>query len=564
DCFRSQRTWSESVVYWLSLVSEIFGNALMSKKLHLQADGFLKFEKLLSEISSTYANLATGEVDNIIEFGLQKIGQYLDVDRCHLVQFWGDRSAIRSIYSWANEGIEPLANFIPFPDRSFPWAIDRLKNGEIVQCSNIADLPYEANLDKQNFLRFDTKSFIWVPVFVGRSIMGFLAISAVNSKRNWPEETVQRLRLLADIVANALAYKQKELEVGQDAFLETETIEEPLEADHPYLQEEIKSEFNFHGIIGQSVSLKEVLAKIKQIAPIDTTVLILGETGTGKNLVARAIHDMSLRRERPMVQLSCPALPLNLIESELFGHEKGAFTGAQARRYGRFEIANDSTLFLDEIGELPLETQAKLLRVLQEGELERIGSSHTLKVNVRVIAASNLDLEQRAKQGQFRRDLWYRLSIFPIMVPPLRHRKEDIPLLVNWFVNKFSRKMGKPIKFIPPDVMNTLQKYHWSGNVRELENVIERALINTQGPSLQLMDGLNGYQAVHIAKAQRLSLADIERNYIVQILEETKGRIEGPKGAASILGINPSTLRARMRKLGIQKSMYTLQLGKSY
>ncbi|MBE0595891.1 MAG: sigma 54-interacting transcriptional regulator [Desulfuromonadales bacterium] len=386
---------------------------------------------------------------------------------------------------------------------------------------------------------------------VGGKVVGALTLATVRAHRAWPDELVQRLRLVGEIFANALVRKQKELEI-QEAFRQIKELNQQLEADCTYLREEIDYNYDLHQIIGQSHPLKSVLFNIQQIAATDTTVLILGETGTGKELVARAIHAASHRRDRPMVKVNCAALPANLIESELFGHEKGAFTSAQARQIGRFELADRNTLFLDEIGELPLESQAKLLRVLQEGEFERLGSSRTIKVDVRILAATNRNLEEEVRQGRFRQDLWYRLNVFPITAPPLRQRREDIPLLVNLFVSKFSRKMGKKIERIPSAVLRALQHYDWPGNVRELENVIERAVINTGGLSLQLRDDLKNSLAPGMTAGPRQTLEEVERGHIVQVLEETRGRIEGSQGAALILGINPSTLRSRMRKLGIQ------------
>ena len=286
-----------------------------------------------------------------------------------------------------------------------------------------------------------------------------------------------------------------------------------------------------------------MLYKVEQVAPIDTTVLLLGETGTGKELIARAIHRSSPRRDHPLVRVSCAVLPANLIESELFGYEKGAFTGAAARKIGRFELANEGTLLLDEIGELPLELQAKLLRVLQEGEFERLGGSKTVKVNVRVIAATNRNLKVEVKNGQFREDLWYRLSVFPISLPSLRQRKDDIPLLVNHFSNTFSKKMGKSLVTVAPGAMKALQDYSWPGNVRELANVIERAVINAEGPVLFLADKLESAQMLAPVSSNGKSLIEMEREIILQRLESTYWRIEGPKGAAQSLGINPSTLR---------------------
>lgn len=340
----------------------------------------------------------------------------------------------------------------------------------------------------------------------------------------------------------------------RDAFSEIEQLKEQLEAESVYLQDEIKLEYNFEGIIGQSNALNYVFLKIDQIASTDSTVLILGETGTGKELVARAIHAAGPRNNRPLVKVNCAVLPRDLIESELFGHEKGAFTGAHARQIGRFEVANGSTLFLDEIGELPQDLQAKLLRVLQDGEFERLGSSRTIKADVRIIAATNRNPDEEIRKGRFREDLYYRLNVFPITVPPLRKRTEDIPLLVDEFVKRSGKKLGKQIKTIPQGVMKALQNYPWPGNIRELENVIERAVINTRGSKLRLADKIDTGRDEKMPAALRGTLSQIERDYIVQVLEETDWKVSGKNGAAEILDINPNTLRGRMRKLGIQKA----------
>jgi transcriptional regulator with GAF, ATPase, and Fis domain len=282
---------------------------------------------------------------------------------------------------------------------------------------------------------------------------------------------------------------------------------------------------------------------------MDTTVLILGETGTGKDLIAVAIHDMSPRKDRPLITVNCAALPGNLIESELFGREKGAFTGADTRQVGRFEIANGSTLCLDEIGEMPLEVQAKLLRVIQHNEFERLGSSQTIKVDVRIVATTNRDLEEEVRKGRFRQDLYYRLNVFPITVPPLRQRKEDIPLMVQAFIERYSRKLGKQITSIQKETLKALQDYPWPGNVRELESIIERAMILCPGPVFRLVDKLE-ISSLPLPSTVR-TLEKTERNQILKILSETGWHIEGKDGAAAVLGIHPSTLRARMHKLGI-------------
>ncbi len=343
-----------------------------------------------------------------------------------------------------------------------------------------------------------------------------------------------------------------------------------LEAQNTYLIEEIKETHNFEEIIGQSRALAEVIEKVKLVASTDSSVLILGETGTGKELVARAVHSNSERRNRPLVKVNCAALPVGLIESELFGHEKGAFTGAIDRRIGRFELAHGGTIFLDEIGDMPPDLQAKLLRVLQEQEFERVGGSNLIKVDVRVIAATNRDLFRSASEGTFRQDLYYRLNVFPIQLPPLRERREDIAPLVHYFVRRFSLKIGRKITRIQRETMERLVSYSWPGNVRELENVIERAVILSRGIELEVAPDVLPDLAV-VASAQAVAprpaaekkstgapspqtIDQVERSHILAVLMHTNWRIEGSDGAAAVLNLNPSTLRSRMKKLGVQRS----------
>ena len=335
---------------------------------------------------------------------------------------------------------------------------------------------------------------------------------------------------------------------------EIEGLKFQLEKENVILREELRHEQGFGKIIGNSDVLKYVLFRVGQVAPTDATVLILGETGTGKGMVASALHDLSRRNDKSMITVNCAALPANLIESELFGREKGAFTGAHARQAGRFEVADKGTLFLDEIGELPLELQSKLLRVLQDGEFERLGSAKTVKVNVRVIASTSRELKEEVRAGRFREDLYYRLNVFPVSIPPLRERAEDIPQLVRFFVDKYSRKIGRQIETIPTVAMKAMQEYSWPGNVRELEHVIERAVITTTGPVLHVVDRLE--PLMDSAKTTDTSLKDlaaVEREYIMRVLRETGWKIEGAKGAASILDLHPSTLRLRIKKLGIKR-----------
>jgi formate hydrogenlyase transcriptional activator len=343
-----------------------------------------------------------------------------------------------------------------------------------------------------------------------------------------------------------------------------------LEAQNRYLIEEIKETHNFEEIVGQSRTLAEVIEKVKLVASTDSSVLILGETGTGKELVARAVHSNSARRNRPLVKVNCAALPVGLIESELFGHVKGAFTGASDRRTGRFELANGGTIFLDEIGDMPPDVQAKVLRVLQEHEFERVGGSNPIKVDVRVIAATNRDLLRSVAEGTFRQDLYYRLNVFPIQLPPLRERSEDIPPLVHYFVRRFSLKIGRKISSIQRETMERLNNYSWPGNVRELENVLERAVILSRGSELEVApDVLPEVPPVVQMQAAALrpapeekrpgaplpqSIEQVERNHILEVLMRTNWRIEGADRAAALLNLNPSTLRSRMKKLGVQRS----------
>ncbi|HXE95585.1 MAG TPA: sigma-54 dependent transcriptional regulator [Dongiaceae bacterium] len=340
----------------------------------------------------------------------------------------------------------------------------------------------------------------------------------------------------------------------QSTYAEIKLLKDRLQAENIYLHQEVDGRYNFGEIIGKSKALSSVFLQVEQVAPMNATVLLLGETGTGKGVVARAIHSSSNRKGKPLITVDCTTLPATLVESELFGRERGAFTGSDARQIGRFELADGGTIFLDEIGEMPLELQSKLLRVIQDGEFERLGSPRTIKIDVRIIAATNRDLGEAIRNGKFREDLFYRLNVFPITMPPLRQRKDDIPLLVNHFVAKFNKKIGKKIETVSKDTLTVLQEYHWPGNVRELESVIERAIIISQGSALQVLDRFDiSLKAEEPARRDVKALAELEQDHILQVLQKTGWRIEGKDGAAGILGLNASTLRARMRKYGISR-----------
>jgi len=460
-------------------------------------------------------------------------------------------------HSYAVEGIKKIER-IPFKE-GFPWIAEKLIQGEPFYFSSANEFPAKAAVDRESFKKLKVKSNITMPLFVNGRVQYVMTMGAIKQERTWPEEIIPRLRIIGEIFVNALIRKdnvealQKSEEQLRDAYGEITRLSEQLKRDNIYLKEEIKADHNFEEMIGQSGGLKYLLFKIRQVAPTDTTVLIEGETGTGKELVARALHELSSRKDRPLVKVDCSSLPANLIESELFGHEKGAFTGAYAQRIGRFELADGATIFLDEIAELPLELQSKLLRVLETGEFERLGSSHTIKVNVRIIAATNRILKDQVRNRHFREDLYYRLNIFPLSLPPLRERKEDIPLLAETFVQRFAKKMGKNIPVISGKVQKALLNYSWPGNVRELENVMERAVITSEGSTLQLMDMLDETPATKAASVPKESLEERERDYVIEVLEHTYWRIEGKNGAAVILGLHPDTLRSRMKKLQIKK-----------
>ena len=398
---------------------------------------------------------------------------------------------------------------------------------------------------------FKLKTYVGIAVKWNKTPVGSLCVVYQTDL----EPRAENLDLMS-IIATAIGVEEERKranEALEGALTEVEKLKTRLQQENIYLQEEIKTEYNFEEIIGESESLKIVLRKVEQVAPTDATVLIEGESGTGKELIAHAIHSMSPRKEQPLVKVNCGAISSGLVESELFGHEKGAFTGAVQSRVGRFELADGGTIFLDEVVELPHDTQIKLLRVLQDGEFQRVGSSETLKADVRIIAATNRDVRKAVKIGDFRQDLYYRLNVFPVFTPPLREREQDIELLVRYFIEKYSRRLGKKIEMISKEALDNLMSYRWPGNIRELENVIERAVILSQGTELKIDECLEMGVDMDINLSSFKKLEDVEKSHIIRILEETKWVIDGKHGAAALLGMNPGTLRSRMKKLGINR-----------
>jgi formate hydrogenlyase transcriptional activator len=396
----------------------------------------------------------------------------------------------------------------------------------------------------KRFLARGLKTVYAVPLTVHGRKLGAVAFAS-SQEDAWNQNQQELFQEVAKQVgiaaANALAMR------------DVEALKDKLAQEKLYLEDEIRGELNFDEIIGQSPALREVLRLVETVAPSDSTVLLLGETGTGKELIARAVHDHSRRKLRTFVKLNCAAIPTGLLESELFGHEKGAFTGAIAQKIGRLELADQGTLFLDEVGDIPPEIQPKLLRALQEREFERLGSTHTKKVNVRLVAATNRDLEKMTETREFRSDLYYRLNVFPIRIPPLRERQEDIPVLVRYFAENFARQMQKPLESIPAETMSRLQKWHWPGNVRELENLIERAVILSTGTALQVPLPDLKLSSMNSALQPTPAADETDRNRIIKILRETRGVLAGPNGAASRLGVKRTTLQYKMKKLGITR-----------
>ncbi len=508
-----------------------------------------RFDTLIADLSLKFINLPANEVDREIEDAQRRVCQCLGLDMCSLWQWSAESPGFLALTHLYRSLQGP-----PTPDpmdaqEYFPWCLQQLLVGKVISASSIEDLPAEATRDKETCRHFGIRSALTIPLSVGRGpLIGALSFNDMKKERFWPEALVKRLEIVAQIFANAIARKRSD-ETIRAALAENEQLRQRLERENVYFREQITLKHHHGRIIGKSRALKKVLSAAERVAGVDTPVLLFGETGTGKELLAQTIHELSPRRERPMVTVNCASLPATLIESELFGREAGAYTGAASAQVGRFTIADGSTLFLDEIGEFPIELQAKLLRVLQDGRFERLGSPESLTVNVRIVAATNRDLEQAMREGKFREDLYHRLKVFPIHVPPLRERREDIPLLVWAFVEVFSRRMGKTINRIPRRTMEQFQQYSWPGNVRELSNVIERAMILTTGDSLLVELPVFGAGS----QRSRTTLNEGMREQILRVLQDTGWRIRGAGGAAEILAIKPTTLESRMAKLGIAR-----------
>jgi formate hydrogenlyase transcriptional activator len=501
-----------------------------------------RFEDLVSALSAQFTQLGINEIQGAVHGAVERLALTLGLDGCSLVEFT-ESGVAGTVHSWPKTSTET-------GDRLPAWLLARLSRCELVTDGRADARPHHAISDG----RQEGRCWTWIglPVRVAGRLVCAVAIESRHATRPWPARIVDRLQLIADILGGALERRRQGLALNVSVSTHDDT-RVPLEDPAAYLTEEIRNPHGFDEIVGDSRALRLALEQLSQVAPTNASVLILGETGTGKELFARALHARSQRSGRPMIRLNCAALPPTLVESELFGHEKGAFTGAVSVRQGRFELADRATIFLDEIGDLPLDLQVKLLRVLQEGEFERVGSSRTMHVDVRVIAATHRDLETAVAEGRFRADLYYRLTVFPVHLPSLKERPEDIPHLVWFFIHRFQRELGRRISKVPMELMKILQRHSWPGNVRELENVVERAMIQSTGDTLRF-DHTFDLTARHLHKGPTPgegTLEDVQRAHIAAILDACGWRINGKGNAAERLGIHPNTLRFRMNKLGI-------------
>ena len=521
-----------------------------------------RFEELLDEISSAYINIPVDEIDRAVTQDLERLCRLMDADRYNiriLEESKKDASGVLFSYTAG-----PQDNLDQFKEGeawlkahgghdAFNYITEYCLKGQPHAFSDVESLPDKEVLLKEAMYQLGIKSHLAVPISVNREVIGLMIILTTRKKRHWPEGLIRKVRQFGDLFANTYV-RQRSEESRREAHEEIKQLKARLESDYRYLSDEFKRTVGGDIIVGGSAAMNRVMEQVMQVAPTQTPVLLLGETGSGKGMIARALHHASRRGSRPLVQLNCATLAAGLIESELFGHERGAFTGADRQRAGRFEIAEGSTLFLDEIGELSLPLQAKLLRVLETGEFERLGGGRTLKTDARIIAATNRDFEAEVEAGRFRKDLWYRLNIFPIRVPPLRERVEDIPAMVEGFAAQLSQQAGKHFEPISESIMASLMQHPWPGNVRELRNLIERAVIVSSGGELSINVPKSSASLECQAFPNELKpFAEMERMYLLHALKLAGWRIEGAGGAAEHLKLKPSTLRSRMQKLGIRK-----------
>jgi PAS domain S-box-containing protein len=503
-----------------------------------------EFERLIATLSFRFIDAADHELRAAIRDGLELICRWLELDRAACYGL-GDGGLIDAPVDWATEGIDVRESVIAGRD-SYPWVSGRLLAGGSVSFEWIEEV--SDPVDRESFAAAGTRSALLLPVVIEGRVAGAVEFDAVRAARAWSESDDDSLRIFAGVLGQVFARQERDAAL-QAASEEASRLKDQLQVENRQLLGAARALTGEPRIVGHSAAIRRVLDQIGQVAATDATVLLLGETGTGKELFASYIHELSSRHGRPMVRVNCAAIPATLMESELFGRERGAFTGSLARQVGRFELAHRSTIFLDEIGDLSPEVQVKLLRALEERTIERLGSPHSIEIDVRIIAATHRNLEGLMAQQLFRDDLFYRLNVFPIYVPPLRERVEDIPLLLSRFVEEFSRAFGKRIDDIDKGSIAALQQYSWPGNIRELRNVVERAMIVATGRRLTIPSPRTS--AAALKRSPRL--VDVEKEHIRAVLDDCGWRIRGADGAASRLGLKPTTLETRMAKLGLKR-----------
>ena len=513
-----------------------------------------KFQKLVADVSTHLVTTPDDQASDAIRECIGRIATFFEVDRA--MMFWVDDRAdekVSVVSVWSRPGINPFGGTLSIDKYPFLWK-KIADNRDIVRIDSVAGLPDNMAVERQNLFNNDLKSLLILPLVIEDEIVGGMTLGCVVEEKLWSDQLVSDVSVFVDVLANSmLRFKSKR--ALADALDGLRHATNRLEAENVYLREEVERRQGFDEIVGECSAVLRCLHQVDQVADTRIPVLILGETGTGKELIARAIHEHSDRRSRPLVKVNCAALPANLIESELFGHEKGAFTSADSKKRGRFDLADGTTLFLDEIGEIPIELQAKLLRVLQEGEFERLGGTKTIRVDVRLVVATNRDLGAAVQNGEFRSDLFYRINTFPIELPPLRDRGDDIDLLAHHFVKLHAKRLGRDVQEISSEMMRQLRAYSWPGNIRELDGIIQRALISNSGPVVNLVEplvsGIDDRETPRIISSTIADLKLVEREHIVAVLDQARWKISGDKGAATKLGIPPSTLRSKMKKLGI-------------
>jgi len=533
--------------YLVASVTDITERLDLEAGLTAAREEIMGFQRLVGELIESLLGAEGATLDGAVTEGLSRVAAVLHLDMAAVWQTSADGSTATPTHFWVHQPVpRPLDSI---STASIPWVVSRLKDGEPALFSRIDDIPYV--LDRELFDRTGTTSGAVFPLPVpGRAgqQLRALCFGSMNGL-DWSGALVEQLQLVAAVIGQALSRRHVESAL-RSALNEVDELNAEMGSEIAHLRGETRRTSDSNSIVLESPAIKHAFKQVESVAPMPATVLLLGETGSGKEVFAQAIHDLSPRRHRTMVKVNCAAIPSALIESELFGRERGAYTGAISRQMGRFEVANQSTLFLDEIGELPVDIQVKLLRALQHRVFERLGSHQSIKVDVRIIAATNKNLEKAVEDKTFREDLYYRLNVFPVVVPPLRERADDIPGLVWAFIDEFSRAFGKPIESIAKESMREMQSYHWPGNVRELRNVIERAVIVSTGRHLHVSLPRTSPQ---VAPAS-MALADLEVAHIRAVLEGTNWRVRGAGGAAERLGLKPTTLESRMAKLGIRRA----------